>query len=118
MITRRRQAERFGVPRAESDHRRLLDDPSIDAVDIVAELPKTSTGKVSPASTLPVVLLMLEAVRDLSSRIYADFAFDPGFTTLATPLEEVLDHEGGVIARATGSAMPGQRGARWSGRWT
>ncbi|MGE3174192.1 MAG: deoxyribose-phosphate aldolase [Planctomycetota bacterium] len=29
-----------------------------------ADFVKTSTGKVSPASTLPVVLLMLEAVRD------------------------------------------------------
>ena len=29
-----------------------------------ADFVKTSTGKVSPASTMPVVLLMLESVRD------------------------------------------------------
>lgn len=34
------------------------------AIDGGADFVKTSTGKVTPASTLPVVLLMLEAVRD------------------------------------------------------
>jgi deoxyribose-phosphate aldolase len=31
-----------------------------------ADFIKTSTGKVSPAATLPVVLVMLEAVRDFA----------------------------------------------------
>lgn len=34
------------------------------AIDGGADFVKTSTGKVTPASTMPVVLLMLEAVRD------------------------------------------------------
>ena len=34
------------------------------AIDAGADFVKTSTGKVVPASTLPVVLLMLECVRD------------------------------------------------------
>ena len=29
---------------------------------------KTSTGKIAPAATLPVTLIMLEAVRDFASR--------------------------------------------------
>jgi len=38
----------------------------------------------------------LEAVQDLNERIYRDFTYDPGFTTVATPLQEVLVHKRGV----------------------
>jgi transglutaminase-like putative cysteine protease len=37
-----------------------------------------------------------DAVNDLMQRIYHDFTFDPNFTTLATPLSEVLEHRRGV----------------------
>jgi transglutaminase-like putative cysteine protease len=39
---------------------------------------------------------ILEAVCDLTRRIHADFVYDPEFTTLATPLAEVLAHRRGV----------------------
>lgn len=39
---------------------------------------------------------LLEAVHDLMGRIHADFTYDPGFTTVATPLSEVLHHRRGV----------------------
>ncbi|HEY7987407.1 MAG TPA: transglutaminase family protein [Methylophilaceae bacterium] len=39
---------------------------------------------------------LLEAVYDLMQRIFHDFTFDPEFTTLATPLSEVLEHRRGV----------------------
>ncbi|MCP5424107.1 MAG: transglutaminase family protein [Gammaproteobacteria bacterium] len=39
---------------------------------------------------------LLEAVNDLNHRIHEDFTFDPHFTTLATPLEEVLESRRGV----------------------
>jgi transglutaminase-like putative cysteine protease len=39
---------------------------------------------------------MLEAVEDLMHRIYKDFDYDPGFSSIATPLEEVLKHRKGV----------------------
>ncbi|MEM6581198.1 MAG: transglutaminase family protein [Pseudomonadota bacterium] len=35
-------------------------------------------------------------VNDLTTRIYNEFTYDPGFTTIATPLAEVLDHKRGV----------------------
>jgi transglutaminase-like putative cysteine protease len=35
-------------------------------------------------------------VHDLTRRIFHDFAYDPGFTTIATPLEDVLAHKRGV----------------------
>jgi len=39
---------------------------------------------------------LLEAVEDLMHRIYRDFDYDPGFSSIATPLEEVLKHRKGV----------------------
>jgi len=39
---------------------------------------------------------ILEAVSDLMSRIYREFEYDPHFTTVATPLAEVLEHRKGV----------------------
>ena len=35
-------------------------------------------------------------VADLTSRIFKDFTYDPDFTTIATPLAEVLEHRRGV----------------------
>lgn len=37
-----------------------------------------------------------EAVYDLMQRIYREFRYDPEFSTLATPLREVLEHRSGV----------------------
>ncbi len=39
---------------------------------------------------------LLEAVEDLIKRLYEDFTYDPGFTTVATPLAEVIEHRRGV----------------------
>lgn len=39
---------------------------------------------------------VVEAVYDLMERIHRDFTYDPHFTTLATPLSEVLKHRRGV----------------------
>lgn len=38
----------------------------------------------------------LSAVRELTQRIYEDFKYDPGFTSVATPLQEVMQHRRGV----------------------
>ena len=39
---------------------------------------------------------LLEAVEDLSTRLYTDFTYDPNFTTIATPLIDVIKHRRGV----------------------
>lgn len=39
---------------------------------------------------------VLRAVSNLNSRIFHEFEYDPGFTTVATPLAEVLEHKRGV----------------------
>jgi transglutaminase-like putative cysteine protease len=39
---------------------------------------------------------LVETVVDLMSRIHREFTYDPGFTTVATPLADVLEHRRGV----------------------
>ena len=39
---------------------------------------------------------LINVVHDLMGRIYKDFTYDPTFTTIATPLSEVLSHRRGV----------------------
>ncbi len=39
---------------------------------------------------------LVDAIAELTERIFTDFAYDPGFTTVTTPLEEVLTFRRGV----------------------
>jgi transglutaminase-like putative cysteine protease len=39
---------------------------------------------------------LLQSVHDLMERIHRDFRYDPEFTTLSTPLTQVLEHRRGV----------------------
>ena len=39
---------------------------------------------------------LLETVEDLSTRLHTDFTYDPNFTTIATPLIDVIKHRRGV----------------------
>ena len=39
---------------------------------------------------------LLEAVHDLMRRIHRDFTYDPHFSSIATPLQQVLEHRRGV----------------------
>ncbi|UZD23578.1 transglutaminase family protein [Algoriphagus halophytocola] len=39
---------------------------------------------------------IMDAVLDLNSRIFKDFAFTPGFTDISTPLVKVFEHKKGV----------------------
>ncbi len=39
---------------------------------------------------------LAESVHDLMERIHRDFAYEPGFTTVATPLSHVFEHKRGV----------------------
>lgn len=38
----------------------------------------------------------LASVQELNHRIYSEFTYDPGFTDVATPLQDVLKHKRGV----------------------
>ncbi len=48
------------------------------------------------AASFPAGRPYLESVHDLMRRIYRDFTYDPHFTEIATPLDEVLKHRRGV----------------------
>jgi len=65
----------------------VLDSPIIVADGEMADYASDSFALGRP---------LLEAVQDLNARIYSDFTYDPGFTTIATPLSEVIAHRRGV----------------------
>ncbi len=65
----------------------LLDSPMILAN---AELSNYAQPSFLPNRPL------VRVVQDLMQRIYKDFTYDPTFTTIATPLSEVLAHRRGV----------------------
>lgn len=55
-----------------------------------ADLERYATPSFKPGRSL------LEVATDLTQRIYHDFSFDPSFTTISTPLAQVLNHKRGV----------------------
>lgn len=65
----------------------ILNSPMIPPMPELCIYAETSFTKGRP---------LLEAVEDLTTRLYADFTYDPGFTTVATPLADVISHRRGV----------------------
>ena len=65
----------------------LLNSPMIEASQALADYARPS---FHPDHSLR------SCVQDLTTRVFNDFAYDPGFTTIATPLAEVLAHKRGV----------------------
>jgi transglutaminase-like putative cysteine protease len=59
----------------------------------------------------------LDAVEDLMRRIYADFAYDPHFSTIATPLTEVLAERRGVCQDFAHLAIGGLRSQGLAARY-
>ena len=48
------------------------------------------------APSFPAGRPLVDAITELTERIFADFVYDPGFTTVTTPLEEVFHFRRGV----------------------
>jgi transglutaminase-like putative cysteine protease len=65
----------------------VLDSPM---VIVTPELADYAQGSFLPNRAL------VDVVHDLMQRIYKDFTYDPAFTTIATPLSEVLSFRRGV----------------------
>jgi len=84
------------------DAKMRLQEPGIDnffARQFVAETPYTQkTDEISAYALLSFVSgrSIFGAARDLMQRIYQDFEFNPRFTTIATPLSEVMKLRKGV----------------------
>ena len=81
---------------------RLTNDLSpdmLDAREFCFESPLVSTARVVREYAEPSFVAgipLVEAITTLVERIHADFRYDPGFTTVTTPLDEVLRHRRGV----------------------
>jgi transglutaminase-like putative cysteine protease len=65
----------------------LLDSPMVEASEALAEYARPSFHADRSLKS---------CVHELTTRIFTDFAYDPGFTTIATPLADVLAHKRGV----------------------
>ena len=65
----------------------ILDSPMVPTMPDLRTYAERSFSKGRP---------LLEAVEDLTTRLYADFTYDPNFTTIATPLTDVIQHRRGV----------------------
>jgi transglutaminase-like putative cysteine protease len=59
-------------------------------------VPVSSGVRAYAHSSFPPGRPLTEAVSELTERIFVDFLYDPGFTTVTTPLEEVLSFRRGV----------------------
>jgi len=64
-----------------------LDSPMVATSPALAEYASPSFQPERP---------LLEVVKELMQRIYRDFTYDPCFTSIATPLSEVMAHRRGV----------------------
>lgn len=65
----------------------ILDSPSVTVSDLLLNyaLPSFFPGRP-----------MIDAVDDLMQRIFHEFKYDPEFSTIATPLKDVMEHRSGV----------------------
>lgn len=76
-----------------------LDPQDLDARELVLDSPFINPNELLYTYAQPSFLPnrpILDAVRDLMNRISTEFTYDPLFTTIITPLEEVLKHRRGV----------------------
>lgn len=60
--------------------------------------------------SFPPGMPVLDAARDLTRRIHAEFAYDPGATTVSTPLEHVFAQKAGVCQDFAHLMISGLRG--------
>ena len=95
-------AETSPSPPWEQARRALWEDPDPEIIEarlFVLDSPFVATGpafREYAEPSFPPGRPLLDAVTDLNQRIYRDFKYDPHFTTVATPLDEVLQERRGV----------------------
>lgn len=76
-----------------------LDPVMLDARQYALNSPMVAASRDLELYALPSFTKqrpMVAAVHDLMQRIHTDFAYDPSFTSIATPLDRVLKHRRGV----------------------
>ncbi len=73
--------------------------PLLDVREFCFSSPLVTTSRVVRAyaeQSFPAGRPLVDSITELTRRIHEDFLYDPGFTTVTTPLEEVLVHRRGV----------------------
>ena len=83
----REQVLNLGSAEATDALQFVLDSPTVVVNDLILNyaLPSFAPGRS-----------LVDAVHDLMQRIFHEFKYDPEFSTIATPLKEVLEHRSGV----------------------
>ena len=83
----REQVLNLGSAEATDALQFVLDSPTVVVNDLILNyaLPSFAPGRS-----------LVDAVHDLMQRIFHEFKYDPDFSTIATPLKEVLEHRSGV----------------------
>jgi transglutaminase-like putative cysteine protease len=82
--------------------KRSLSAPGRDYADILQYIPETPFTTVDPEISAYACLSfrpgrpLFEATQEIMRRIFTDFRFQPGFTTISTPLSEVMKARKGV----------------------
>ncbi len=75
------------------------DGDTLEAREFVLDSPfitATTDLKTYAAPSFTPERPILDAVRDLMKRVFHEFSYDPHFTTIVTPLSDVLAHKRGV----------------------
>ena len=76
-----------------------LSRPLLDVREFCFSSPLVTTSRVVRSyaeQSFPAGRPLVDSITELTRRIHEDFVYDPGFTTVTTPLEEVLVHRRGV----------------------
>lgn len=71
----------------------------IEASQFVLDSPRVKISKMLSEyarSSFPAGRPLLAAVHDLMRRIFEEFTYDPEFSTISTPLKDVMKHRSGV----------------------
>ncbi|MEE4357447.1 MAG: transglutaminase family protein [Desulfococcaceae bacterium] len=89
----------LSLPWEEAKKRIAADRELADDCQFSLDSPLIASGKALQDYALPSFSPqrpLMAAARDLMCRIHRDFEFRPGFTSVSTPLDEVLKHRRGV----------------------
>ena len=99
-------------------HRREADSTRARIFTIPSTLaPLNPDATAFAALAFPPGRPLLEGTQDLMGRIFREFEYDPHFTTVATPVAEVMRHRRGVCQDFAHVAIAGLRGLGIAARY-
>jgi transglutaminase-like putative cysteine protease len=86
----------------------VLESPLVGSCPEAADYARSSFAPQRP---------LLSAVRELVTRIHTEFTYDPGFSSVSTPVSEVLEHRRGVCQDFAHLAIACLRGLGFPARY-